>query len=443
MSSDGIELINKHSKLLDTIRLNKGLDKSAVAQKLDVTWPTLSGYVKELMAEGVLCRDDRCETKAESNVLKFNNDYGVFFGISVGSAQIKVCAINMEFQMLCNEEFRNLVTIEGKSAFENNKEFMQPSNPDNENYIWAKTPEERQKLISIINDAFAAIKLIVENNSQYHVLGIGVAITGAIDQKRKRIIKSFNLCDMDETDFEEDILLRNYLDFFEMNGINIAIENNSMAAGIAEKWSFYEEKNLQGEYNINQKYKDCKNIATIYLGAGFGLGMIQDNKVYRGSNNLCGGIAHLEIPKYFTEKIKGEIDDACTCGGENCLDFRVRTDVFETTFKAFKEMDSNKIREFFEKENNKEKVELMGQYLGYVINLLNNLLNPDVIVISGKLYKAIDELWGAVQRKKSENNLKYTNSNCAIIKSQLGPLAPTIGAAICAYYDKYGANIEW
>lgn len=469
MSSDGIELINKHSKLLDAIRLNKGLDKSGIALELGMTWPTISAYIKELMAEDVLCRDDRSESKADSNILRFNNNYGIFLGISVGSAQIKVCAVNMEFQMLSNEEFHNLITIDGISSFGEQDGFKQPSNPDNENYVWAKTPRERQDLIQTINNVFAAIKHIVEKNVRYRVLGIGVAITGAIDQKQKRIIKSFNLCNMDETDFEEDILLRNYLDFFEMKGINIAIENNAMAAGIAEKWSFYNEKNLNGEFNINQKYKDCRNIATIYLGAGFGLGMIQDNKVYRGSNNLCGGIAHLEIPNYSEREEKNvddvecihseigslevpidsqneaKIDSECTCGGKNCLDYRVRTDVFETTFDAFKDMDSKKIKEFFQKKENKEKKKdiLMGQYLGYIINLLNNLLNPDVIVISGKLYKAIDELWGAVQLKKSENNLKYTNSNCAIIKSQLGPLAPTIGAAICAYYDKYGANIEW
>lgn len=250
-----------------------------------------------------------------------------------------------------------------------------------------------------------------------------------------------------------------------MQGINIAIENIAMAAGIAEKWSFYNEKNLNGEININYKYKDCKNIATIYLGAGFGLGMIQDNKIYRGSDNLCGGIGHLEVPNYSkvnqesnpkegndskggNDPQREEIDACCTCGAKNCLDHRIRTDVFEKKFEEFKDMNSEEIKEFFIGEASKEYSEyrkdiLMGKYLGYIINLLNNLLNPDVIVISGKLYKAIDELWIAVQLKKSENSLKYTSSNCAIIKSQLGPLAPTIGAAICAYYDKYNVNIEW
>lgn len=442
MAGDGIELISKHVCLLDTIRLNKGLDISGVAQELGMTWPTINSYIKELTGARVLCKDE------DSNVLSVNRDYGVFFGVSVGSAQIKVCAVDMDFKMLNNGNFQSLIS---GSSLSSKEEFNPPKDEKIKNYVWVSTPNNRQDLVTIINKIFAAIKYIVEKRRLYRVLGIGVAITGAINCKQKKIIKAFNLNGMDETDFETDILLRNYLDFFEMQGINIAIENNSVAAGVAEKWSLYDEVNLHGEYNINQRYKDCKNIVTVYLGAGFGLSIIQDGKVYRGGNGLGGGIGHLEVPNYSGKEINK--DERCTCGGLNCLDNRVRRDVFKMDFESFKKEDSDAIKKYFEEEMAKDKERkdeakenkdiLMGKYLGYVTNLLNNLLNPEVIIISGKLYKAIDELWLAVQMKKSENNLKYTNSNCAIIKSQLGPLAAPIGAAICAYYSRYGADIEW
>ena len=44
---------------------------------------------------------------------------------------------------------------------------------------------------------------------------------------------------------------------------------------------------LTGYYGINcYRYCSCKNIVTIYLGAGFGLFIIQDGKVYRGESQL-------------------------------------------------------------------------------------------------------------------------------------------------------------
>ena len=249
--------------------------------------------------------------------------------------------------------------------------------------------------------------------------------------------------------------MTNYLDFFETKGIEITIENNSIAAGVAEKCMLYEEKNLDNSYNINYKYRNKQNIINIYLGAGFGLGIIQNNKLYRGSNNLSGGAGHLEVPNFLnnieteilienqTDEQNNEqsIDSNCTCGGKNCLDHRVRTDVFKSSFEDFKKWNSDDIFNYL--MEHPEKKDLLGIYLGHLINLISNLLNPDLIIIGGKLYKSIDDLWGCVQLKLMENNVKYTKSNCALAKSSLGPLAPAIGAAICAFYGKYNAEIMW
>lgn len=431
MTNEISELFKRNIRLIDTVRLNKGLDKTGIAQKMGVTWPTISGYLDDLFKNEILIKSD--------NIIEVNKSYGILMGISVGSAQIKICAVNMNLQILDGMQFEDL--IGGDGLFEEQKLFMKAGNKKVEQYLCSRTPDDSQELVKSINKIFASIKDIVEKREEKNILGIGIAFTGAVDRKQKRIIKSFNLPYADETDFEEGILLRNYLDFFEVHGINISIENNSTAAGIAEKNFLYEEYNLKNECNINRKYKDCKNVVSIYLGAGLGIGIIQDNKVYRGSNNLCGGAGHLEVPKFCEDTVVGEIDEKCKCGGRNCLDYRIRTDVFESKFESFRELDSEKIDDFFVAHSQKRLI--MGQYMGHLINVLNNLLNPDLIIITGKLYIAIDGLWEAIQIKRNENNLKYARSNCALVKSQLGPIAPAIGAAICAYYDKFDTEIEW
>lgn len=431
MTKEAYLSIKRNIKILDIVRLEHGLDKTGIAQKMGVTWPTISSYVEELQKYNILVRED--------SVLKINSNYGYFFGISVGSAQTKICLVDMNLHIVDTEKFAGI--IEGDNIFDDQKRYMKDINKPIQQYLCSETSTDSQTLIKNINSIFASIINIIDCRKEINIMGIGIAFTGAIDRARKKIIKAFNLPCLDETDFEEGILLRNHLDFFEERGIKVSLENNSTATGIAEKWALYDEETLDGKFNINQKYKNCKNIISVYLGAGLGLGIIQDNKVYRGSNDLCGSAGHLEVPQYVKIKKDSGVDMACTCGGQSCLDYRIRTDVFETTFNDFRKWESDYINNFL--VSRPDKKDLLGKYLGYLINLLNNLLNPDLIIISGKLHIAIDELWEAIQEKRNENNLKYTKSNCALIKSQLGLISAAIGAAICAYYDKFDADIGW
>lgn len=423
------ELFEKNIKLLDILRFNTGMDKTSLAQKLGVTWPTISGYVDALVDNNIL--------KKEDNLIRVNAEYGYFIGISVGSAQIKICIIDLNFDVVSKEVFQD--AIEGDDIFAEQKEYMRKEEKEISRYLFCKTPNEGPEVIKSINGIFSSIVKIVESG-KLNVMGIGIAFTGAVDRERKKIIKALNLNDMDELDLEEGILLRNYLDFFEIKGINISLENNSTAAGIAEKWSLYSETTLNGEPNVNYKYKNCKNVISIYLGAGLGIGIIQNNSVYRGSNNLGGGVGHLEVPDY-SNVAKSSDNRKCTCGGNDCLEYRIREDVFGQSFEDFKNWDSHNIYKYF--IDNQDKKEIMGKYLGHLINLLNIVLNPDLIIFGGKLYQAIDELWEAIQNKRNENNLKYAKTSCALIKSQLGPTAPAIGAAISSYYDKFNSKIEW
>ena len=427
------ESIKKNIRLIDTIRFNHGLDKTSVAQKMGVTWPTISGYIDEFMNCNIF-------HKTKDHQIQINNDFGYLFGISIGSSQIKVCIINMGFHLLEEDKFNHL--IKDEDIFAEQKEFAQKQNKAIKCYLFSKTPDTEPELINSINNIFASIQKVIERY-ELNVLGIGIAFTGAVDRINKKILKSFNIPFFDNTALLGDILLTNYVNYFEKKNIEITIENNSIASGIAEKCMMYEEKTLSDEYNINHKYRNKPNVISIYLGAGFGLGIIQNNKIYRGSNNLSGGAGHMEVPNFSIEKriTHSTIDLECTCGGKNCLDYRVRTDVFNTCFKDFKDWSSDKILDYL--INNPSEKELLGIYLGHLINLISNILNPDLIIIAGKLYKAIDILWSDIQLKLMENNVKYAKSNCTLAKSWLGPLAPAIGAAICSFYGQFDSEIMW
>ena len=75
--------------------------------------------------------------------------------------------------------------------------------------------------------------------------------------------------------------------------------------------------------------------------------------------------------------------------------------------------------------------------------MLMNILNPDLIIFTGKFYKSMDLLWKYISKVRDENQLRFISNDCTMTSSDLGALSPTIGAAICAYHNLLDINIEW
>ena len=53
----------------------------------------------------------------------------------------------------------------------------------------------------------------------------------------------------------------------------------------------------------------------------------------------------------------------------------------------FAQLSSNKIKDFLSDECNLKRTELLGKYMGNMINTLTNILNIDLIIFTGKFYK--------------------------------------------------------
>lgn len=114
-------------------------------------------------------------------------------GLSVGSAQIKLSIIDMNFLPISADFFSKL--IQDLNLFEEARSYMLEKNKPISNYIFFPTPDNlfelQQKLDSIIAD----IIKIVENQDSYHmnIISLGIAFTGAIDNVGKKIVRSHNL----------------------------------------------------------------------------------------------------------------------------------------------------------------------------------------------------------------------------------------------------------
>lgn len=428
------KIISENRKFIDIVRCHQDIERNSLAKLLGISLPTLSNIINELKEKEILLTKSMDNLKIGKDSLIINPKIGIYVGISIGASQIKITLVNFDFSILSKDSFKTLQNqckIFTEEFYTNKEE-----NPIG--YVCIPTPDHYDKLVdkidNIMQNCIILDQYLLENNSC--VMGIGFAITGAIDNKAKRIVKSYNLdCLENLTISYNTLIFGNRLSYFNKNNIDIAFENIARAAVISEKYNLYNRE------NINYLHRNKKNIACVYLGSGIGSGLILDNVLYRGTSNFSE-LGHIQVcdPVFdfsADDNNKNEIDESCTldksctCGSKNCLEYKIRTKVLKMTLKEFKTISASKLKEKMHNDENKDnKMKLLGYYIGNAANTLINILNLDLVIFTGKLTVLMDDLWKYLNQTIASNKVTYTTTDCSIVVSAYGSLAPSIGAAI-------------
>jgi predicted NBD/HSP70 family sugar kinase len=179
----------------------------------------------------------------------------------------------------------------------------------------------------------------------------------------------------------------------------------------------------------------------INIGWGIGLGMILEGTLFRGDNGFAGEFSH--IPLFNNGKL-------CSCGKSGCLE--TETSLFVIVEKAKAGIQAGRVtvlkRLLSGKEEDLEKdaesviqsagrgdrfaIELLseaGYNIGRGIAILIHLLNPGVVVLSGRGALA-GKIWQApIQQALNEHCIPRLAVNTEISISTLGYEAELIGGA--------------
>lgn len=181
-----------------------------------------------------------------------------------------------------------------------------------------------------------------------------------------------------------------------------------------------------------------KNVMVINVGWGVGLGMILNGDLYRGASGFAGEFSH--IPLFTNNKL-------CSCGKSGCLETETSLSVLIEKFNSALqkgrvsmlrgiptenlEKASEQIVQFA-LEGDRLAVELLseiGYKIGRGIAILIHLLNPELIIISGRGTQA-GKIWQApIQQALNEHCIPRLAQNTKIEISNLGFDASLIGAA--------------
>ncbi len=186
--------------------------------------------------------------------------------------------------------------------------------------------------------------------------------------------------------------------------------------------------------------KGKKEAMVVNIGWGVGLGIILNSKLYRGQNGFAGEFSH--IPLYSNNKL-------CSCGKMGCLE--TETSLMVIIEKARKGIQEGRIsvlknkvfdvdleRAFEQivlaaKNGDQFALEIISKAafeIGRGVSILIHILNPEIIVLSGR-GAMVGKLWMAsMQQAVAEYSIPRLAAYTELAISPLGQQAGLIGAAV-------------
>jgi predicted NBD/HSP70 family sugar kinase len=391
--SDKKLLIKK--KILRQIYFSNSIACSELSWKIKKSLPLTTKLVNELMADGYVLETGYAPSTGGRKPVMYSLKPDVLYIVSVALDQFVARIVIMDVQ-------NKFVTQIEK--------FELPLSKNNQalNFLTEKI------------DQFITRTGIPKDK----IAGIGIGMPGFVDFKKGVNYTFLKLPGKSIVEFMSDKI-----------GIPVFIDNDSSLIALAEL-----------RFGMA---KGKKNAMVINIGWGIGLGLILNGELFRGHNGFAGEFSH--IPLFANGKL-------CSCGKSGCLE--TETSLLVTIEKAKHGLQNGKISglkpaqlEHYEEasesmvmavhDGDRFAVELFsesGYNIGRGVAILIHLLNPEVIILSGRGSTA-GKIWQApIQQALNEHCIPRLAANTMIETSTLGYQAELIGAAALVM-DNYEKEI--
>ena len=256
------------------------------------------------------------------------------------------------------------------------------------------------------------------------IAAIGISCGGPLDSKKGVIMSPPNLPGWDNIPIVE-LIEKRY-------GVKTAVQNDANACTLAE-W----------KYGAGKGYS---NVLFLTFGTGMGSGLILDDRLYAGTNDMAGEVGHIRLectgPVGYGKA--GSFEGFCSGGG---IAQMARTLALEklqmgeqvSFCSSMAELDSLNAKIVAEAAYKGDPLaieiyRICGHYLGNALSVLIDVLNPEVIVL-GSIYGRSQELIEPAMRKAIEREtLSHSRNVCRIVPAGLGESIGDYAALSVAAY---------
>ncbi|WP_114749438.1 ROK family protein [Pleomorphovibrio marinus] len=208
-------------------------------------------------------------------------------------------------------------------------------------------------------------------------------------------------------------------------GRRVFIENDARAKTLAE-------------FRFGQE-KEFKNVLGIFVDWGIGLGIIIDEKLYRGYSGFAGEFSH--SPLFDSKEI------SCSCGKRGCLESVASGTAVVRLAKDAIALDQESILARMAKENgqnldpstvveaaiagDQRAISILsdvGLDLGRGIAILIQLLNPELIILGGAIAEANQYITTPIQQALNIYSMAKLREKSEIHLSKLGKEVGLMGS---------------
>lgn len=273
-------------------------------------------------------------------------------------------------------------------------------------------PDLSEKVNNLIEDLLKSSKV-----NKNKLIGIGVAIPGPINAKKGEIINR-GKDEKPPYSWKRDPLTDSISEKF---GIAVFADDNSNASAVGESW-----------FGCGMDYK---NFVLLSFGEGLGSGLVLNNMLYRGEDDIVGEIGHTTVD------VNGS---KCDCGNYGCLELYTKNksiiELYNKLVKKYPDselakMDVKKVEDIynFRDKNDPIYIEIinyLAEYLGICAVNIINILNPEAVIIGTNELEDIemDELIRKITNIIRSRAYPVVRNKVKIIPSKLKSNVQLIGA---------------
>lgn len=379
-SKELIKEINRY-KVLNIIRKKEPISRVEISKLCNLGASTLSYIIDELKSQELIKEVGESSSTGgrRAKLYEFNKDSGFVASVKIEEEKLLISLTNM------NADIVDMKKID----------FKRQSSPD--------------IVVGLIKDGLS--DLLKKNNKEKGQLqGIGILSSGLINREEGIILRSSMLG-------WKDVPIAELLEE-QFKGIPIFVDKNINGYTLAELW--------KGEG------KESKDFIVVSVGAGLGLSVVKDYKIYYGFVGGAGEFGHTTI------EVNGY---NCHCGQKGCLEMYASEFYFQNKGKdLIKQYSDSLLKNFYFDEVAVQAqkgdelanrlIKDMGEYLGIGIRNLINTLNPEKVVFAGEGMKYSDLFMDKVKEISRDNFFSKADVQTSIVKSDLTDTAWLEGGAL-------------
>ena len=256
-------------------------------------------------------------------------------------------------------------------------------------------------------------------------IGIGLGSPGPLDRETGTVVETPNLG-------WRNFPLRDLI--MKATGLETEIDNDANAATLGEWW--------QGAG------RGVDHLVGVTLGTGIGGGMMLDGKLYHGASDVAAEIGHMTI---------ATTGRKCPCGNYGCLEaYASGPAIAARAIEGLEAGAASLIPDLVRGDLKAVTAETVSDaiiagdeyavgvmretaiFLGIGLANLINILNPEMIVVSGGVTRAGRHLFDPLRREVRKRAFRPAAEACRIVSSELGGMAGVIGAAAVYHVARLG-----